>query len=883
MNAETWIRLEQLFYEASSLSEAERAAFLNERCAGDSALLSELERLFAAGEHADSFLNQASEEGALLADSLGEREQRAGPWRLVRLLGRGGMGAVYLGERADEQFTQRAAIKLVRADLTRAEVFKRFYMERQILARLEHPNIARLLDGGVTSTGLPYVAMEFVDGIPVTQFAEQHALSTRERLALFRLICSAVQYAHQFLIIHRDIKPANILVTAEGVPKLLDFGIAKLLAAEELGLTAGLTRMDERPMTSQYASPEQVRGEPVGTASDVYSLGILLYQLLTGTLPYEVAGQRPAELERLVCEKDPELPSAAVMQKGNVRNDIPRERLRAQLSGDLDRITAKALCKETTARYGSVEQFSEDIRLYLEGFPVRARGNHRLYRWSRFVRRNRVPVAAAAVLVAGLSTAGVLTWSEKVRAQRRFDEVRQLAHSYLFEFHDAVAKLPGSTPVRQLLVTRALHYLDELSKDAGNDSELQSELADAYQKVADIQWSRGGANIGDMRGAMESLRKAMAIREKMVAARPHDLNARTQLARCNAQMSDLLLQDAKSMASADSFGDRALSLINSVLKEEPDNSEAKQIAAQCETEVGVKSLDRGHGAVALEHFRRAQELYEDAYRRDPSNVESVRHVALAWMHIGDAVGGYAFDGQLGDRKGALADYQKGEELLDKLAAAHPNDTILLRALTAAETNVAIQFDIMGDHVSELAEIQKVIAISERLSQLDPSDTYLRRGLAISYQIAGEAERSLGRLSEAMAWHRKHFEITESLWSAHPDTLHVGDLARAYHQMGALYEQMGDLARAVQYHESGIKLRQPLIDAAPNEENLHWRQAMEYSALGGLYAKLHQCVKARVALGRSRDLFIGLRDRGRLAPRDLGEPDRLAREMAACVA
>ena len=398
---------------------------------------------------------------------------RVGPYRLISEIGHGGMGTVYLAVRADAAFEQRVAIKILKRGMDTDAIAARFRHERQILASLTHPNIARLLDGGTTSDGLPYFAMEYVDGRQLVDYCESRGLDTSARLAIFRQVCAAVQYAHQNLIIHRDLKPANVLVAMDGTPKLLDFGIAKLLNADVAGHTHAPTVAGMQLMTPEYASPEQVRGDPVTTATDVYSLGVLLYELLTGRRPYRITSRAPIDVARVVCEAVPARPSTAVTNPSDgpdaqepitgaetvPTREVPSGQLRAveaqrlsrRLAGDLDTIVLKALSKEPARRYPSVDQFSEDVRRHLEGLPVLARRDTWNYRAAKFIRRHRAAVGAAALTFLAL-VAGVIgtAWQAReariarARAEARFDDVRRLANAFVFDMHDAIRDLPGS-------------------------------------------------------------------------------------------------------------------------------------------------------------------------------------------------------------------------------------------------------------------------------------------------------------------------------------------------------------------------------------------------------------------------------------------------------
>jgi serine/threonine protein kinase len=530
--------VEEIFHAALECEPNQLDAFLNEKCAGDEILRREVEALLALHRRAGSFIETPIADVA--SGLLKEDEtdlligQTIGHYKISQRISAGGMGAVYLAERADRQYEKQVAIKLIKRGMDTDSVLRHFRNERQILASFDHPNIARLLDGGATESGLPYFVMEYVEGLPVDAYCDAHALSIVERLKLFREVCAAVSYAHRHTVIHRDVKPSNILVTSDGTPKLLDFGIAKILqpsdAVEPLATLTGV-----RLMTPHYASPEQVRGEALTTATDVYSLGVVLYQLLTGRKPYRLKTQAPEEISRAILEQEPPRPSTAIAKSdGSGKSQVLNPK---SLRGDLDNIVLTALRKEPDRRYQSVEQFSEDIRRHLEALPVAARKDTLAYRSAKFIRRNTVATAAAALIFLTL-IGGIVatTWqarkarAEKARAERRFNDVRQLARSVLFDYHDAIKDLPGATRVREQLVKDALTYLDSLASEATGDPDLQRELAAAYERVGDVRGEAFSASLGDRTGAMESYRKALRIRETMVAADPHNVHDQRYLA-----------------------------------------------------------------------------------------------------------------------------------------------------------------------------------------------------------------------------------------------------------------------------------------------------------------------------------------------------------------
>ena len=427
MTPEEWQCVRQILESALELDCAHRAAYLERACA-DLSLRREVESLIAVHEQAGTdFLSSGPVPAFVVEDEPRFRllpGKRIGPYEILEEIALGGMGAVYRAIRADGQYKQQVALKIVRADLGIELTATRFRNERQILASLDHSNIAKILDGGTTAEGLPYFVMEIIDGLPITDYCDKHKLSINPRLNIFRAVCSAVHYAHQHLVIHRDIKPGNILVTVEGVPKLLDFGLARILESGDNAHQPEQTISLLRLLTPEYASPEQFKGEPITTASDIYSLGVVLYELLTGRTPYNVPTHTPHEVSRAVCESEPEKPSTAVrrMQSPgdgkrkriddstlNAAREGSHEKLSKRLIGDLDNIILMALRKEPQRRYASVEQFAQDIRRHLEHLPVIARKDTAAYRASKFITRHKAGVAAG-VLVGISAFAGLIAW-----------------------------------------------------------------------------------------------------------------------------------------------------------------------------------------------------------------------------------------------------------------------------------------------------------------------------------------------------------------------------------------------------------------------------------------------------------------------------------------
>jgi eukaryotic-like serine/threonine-protein kinase len=479
---ELWHRVEDLYHRVLELDESRRAEFIEQSCRDDEVLRREVESLLAHEKAAEHFIESPALEvmGKLVANEPGITEgARIGAYRIVREVGHGGMAVVYLGERDDQNFRKRVAIKMVKPGIGTEQVLQRFRNERQTLAALDHSNIVKLLDGGSTESGLPYLVMEYVEGLPIDRYCDLNKLSIAGRLRLFRDVCSAVQYAHQNLVIHRDLKPGNILITKEGLPRLLDFGIAKLLNPECLE-TPLVTRMDWRAMTPEYASPEQVLGDPVNSATDIYSLGVLLYEILTGHRPYQVAGSSRREIERLVCENEPPRPSTQVSTDREQLKAIAEMRvaepkqLVSLLRGDLDWITMKAIEKDPGRRYATASELSADIGRYLSHEPVLARPASAAYRARKYVRRHPVGVTVAAGLVLLLAGFTGMQSFQLRRTTRERDRANRVT-----EFMEGMFKVSDPSAARGNTIT-AREILDKASKDIdtglAQDPELRAQM-----------------------------------------------------------------------------------------------------------------------------------------------------------------------------------------------------------------------------------------------------------------------------------------------------------------------------------------------------------------------------------------------------------------------
>ena len=894
---ERWKRVEAVFEQALELPQDQRAAFLQENCNSDAEVRREVESLLNSHERADNFIDQPS---LFFADDTlrdnGSTLQAAeliGSYRIVRELGRGGMGTVYLAERADERYKKRVAIKLIKRGMDTDAVLRRFENESQILASFDHPNIARLFDAGTTASGLPYFVMEFVDGVPIDQYS--HGLGVPEQLNLFRKVCAAVSYAHQHAVIHRDIKCSNILVTSEGVPKLLDFGIAKILqqgdGAETLMTMAGM-----RPMTPECASPEQLRGEPLTTATDVYSLGVVLYELLTGQAPYRLKTRTPEEISRVITEQEPMRPSTAVARLTITSAQTPNSKIRNPklLRGDLDNIALMTLRKEPERRYASVEQLSEDIRRHLEARPVRARKDTFGYRARKFVQRNKVATAAAVLIIISL-IAGLVatTWEahraklEKARAERRFNDVRQLAHSVLFDYHDAIKNLPGATAVRERLVKDALAYLDSLSREASDDPGLQRELAAAYERVGDVLGQPFAASLGDTAGAMESYSKALRIREALVAGSPQNLQYRRDLAHNYAGISKQLIQTNEAARGTD-YLRKALAIYLQLSAEQPTNSEVRYDLAAMYNDFGFALEDWwGDASGALEYHRRALSLREGLLAADPANQLHRRNLAMTYVNIGRAL----FQG--GDPKTALEINQKGLAIRAALFAENPTNADYRRLLAIAYQNDGKFRALLHDLSGALESFRHKLALDEQSLADDPVNAQTREDLGYSYERTADLLVELGDYLQALSHYSKARALYEEVSAVAPHIWRVRYrviFARA--GIGNVQAKLGKRPAALAECSEALALLNGIPENPASRlqsgarGQIHIHLARTYAALAGTKnvpttEQREHWRSARDMYARSLEIWQDMQKHSILTGEYTAKPEEVTRAIAKC--
>ena len=708
LTLENWRRTEAVFHQLLDTPVEKRAVRLPELCNGDAVLISEVKSLLDAWDTEQRLTAEYSTREPKESKQT-QVGRRIGPYELDRGVGRGGMGAVYLAHRVDGQFDQQVAIKLIDLPLSSAIFRERFRLERQILAGLNHPYIARMLDGGVSTDGELYLAMEYVDGVPINQYCKDHSLSLRERLKLFQSVCTAVRFAHQNLIVHRDLKPDNILVLADGTPKLLDFGTAKLLDPMQSMVGSEFTQQGFHAFTPQYASPEQVLGQPITTASDTYSLGVLLFLLASGNLPYHLSEFSTAELVRVVCETQPPRPSE------KSENGI--------VDADVDAIALKALRKEPDQRYPSIDALIDDIQSYLDGRPVAARQGNFRYRAMKMVHRNKIAISATTLVAITVLTGVVgVAWQARIaneqrrKAEARSEDLRQLSNSLLSELDEAIKALPGSTGVQQLLVTRVLEHLDHMAKDVGTDRVTQLDLVEAYTRLGNIQGNGYEQNLGDRAGALVSIGKAISIAQALAESVPQDKDALRALAKAQESRGAILSQNNDIQGAVDSLRestqtyDRLVALPGvtpaTLLEASTNNGTFGDVVGQ---DTGLADV-----AAALTAYKKSLDLDIRALALDQNYKPARNALAVMQMKVGNA--------ELDlDPAQALKDFQLALQRINALPQSEQNTVGTLRIRGITVRKIATALSELGEYNRATPLFEQSIKIHQQLIDADPKD------------------------------------------------------------------------------------------------------------------------------------------------------------------
>jgi tetratricopeptide (TPR) repeat protein len=761
MDAPISDRIQAAFTRIEEAPASERAALL----AGlDADIRPEVQSLLQALDEAGGFLS-------LPDGSAPDIGSHVGPYLLVEELGRGGMGVVYRASRRDGEYAQEVAIKIASGRLAGLDAEHRFIRERQILAALEHPNIVRLLEGGVAD-GHRYFVMELARGVPITEHAQRRTLPTAERLRLFAEVCDAIHYAHQRLILHRDLKPANILVTSNGVVKVLDFGIARILRDDEEA-TAGASTL-AHPLSYGCASPEQLRGQPLSLASDIYALGVLLYELVTDTNPQYRDGASFEDVFRRVVDETPLPPS-------RVARGLPR---------DLDAIVMKAIAKQPGDRYASVAELAADLDRLQSGRPVLARTPSAAYVFSRFVRRNKALSTVAALLVVATAI-GVGTYVRQARIeQRRFEDARQLVHTVIFDIQPKMESIAATLPLRQTLIEQTMRYLESVSKDAGGNVDLLLELSNAYQQLARVQGDVTVSSLGRPMDAAARFARADELMTRAVALAPENPAVLKDAALLYSRLAGF--ENTQSRPDdAQRHARYAIALAERNLAARGGEADAREILAGTVFYLGV-TAPAEDWQMRVETFTRARDLFRGLATERPEREALLRNVGITERYLASLHN----DRHQVDR--AVSHGEAAADTAEQMLARRPADPALMLEVVTDSQLLGMYLDAAARLADADARYQRALTLADAVLAKDPANARGRLMLAESARNHAAnrlrvpdltaARRLIDRAVSAYDAMQKNGQLPEGVkWRYASALSTLGDVARTEERLGPACE------------------------------------------------------------------------------------------------
>lgn len=850
-------RVKDVFTEAVELPAAERADFLRIRCIDDPALLAEVESLLSEHEHPQNLIeaNAFDLKKDLAANGQKYDGRIFGNYKIFREIGHGGMGAVFLAERNDGQFDQQVALKIVRQTIVSSDLERHFLRERQILATLNHPNIAKLLDGGVSDAGEPFLAMEYVEGKDLLEYAE--GLTIDEKLRLFLKICDAVEYAHRNLVVHGDIKPSNILVTQQGEPKLLDFGLAKM---QDQDLSSDETKTAFRAFTPAYASPEQLRGNAISTVSDIYSLGVVFYELLSGGKPFHFENKSLEEILHTLTNEEPR----RLSQLQNTK--LPAQKLK----GDLENIAAMALRKEPERRYRSVRDLAGDIDKYLNGLPISARPNTFTYLASKFFRRNKLAVFAAALVVLALIMGlSISLWqanvarTERDRAEKRFSDVRKLSNSLLFEISPKIENLNGSTEAREILVRSALEYLDSLASESRDDLQLQSELASAYEKIGDLQGNPNKSNLSDFSGAIESYRKANEIRRQL----PESDENLLLLAKNFIQLSTVRYYQNDVKGAVSDSGE-SLKIYERLI--------ARSDSFQLQTDRIEAQISNAQIYADNNQYKIAIPLFQQTLQQIGNYDQSRKDIRLLKMKAASFLAhALSWDGRQSEAETEMATAVLGTE---NLLAEYPNDSAVRQQSWRTLSFASIIYEGIDNKFSYNYG-KRALELANAAVTSDGADTQAKQNLMKSYSRIGFTSVLLGQINEAGIHLRKAEEILDELTLKEPKNIgYQKDYGRLYIRYGDMYKRQMNFPKALENYERSTQYFEKIAEAEDKNTLAKRDTAQSLKNVGETQLKLDREAEARQTFLKALDILIILRSEDAIGEFDLKMIDDLKEKL-----
>jgi len=885
MTPERWRRVDEIFAATADIPADQIGAFLDRECNGDLSLRRDVEALlvYDTSKKEDLFEGAVAQAAGMISITRTEVRQdlaekrvgtRIGHYLLKQVIGFGGMGVVYLAVRDDARMQKRVAVKLVQQGRDSKFIRDRFHQERQILAQLEHPNIARFIDGGLTTDDLPYYVMEYVeDGESIIDYCIKKNLPLRQRLSLFLQVCAAVNYAHRNLVVHRDLKPGNVLVGTGGVLKLVDFGIAKVLSEDAAG--GAQTQTMVRMLTPDYASPEQVHSLAITTATDVYSLGAILYELLSGHPAHRFRNYSNTEIERVVCMEDPLRPSRAVL----LGEPSPeKQRLSKELQSDLDSIVAMAMRKEPNHRYPSVEQLMDDVENYMAGRPVMAHQGTIRYRAGKFVRRHKLPMAAGAALILTLIGGIGATTYQARRAERRFQQVRQLASTLLNEFDVRVQSLPQSVELRQWMSSTVVQYLDNLAAEAGSDDGLQLDLAQGYARVAQLQGAQFQANLGQSQAAITNYRKSLDLYSRLATSDSRNLQVQNGLCQVTRmlgqaevfagnisksrpileqgiQHGDRLSQISPSAAhecllgcyaglvavefssenavGAIPFINRQLEHAKALAQLQP-GAEAQLNIINAKVSLATAQLQSGDAPRAM---RTAEELSAEAEKNIEPQHPAYQRLRIRILDLIGDIAGNPRDIHLLDRKMALVSYQTALQMAEQNFARDSQDARYRRDLDRALRKFALLVvDEDAEHATRLA--QRALTLSEIHLKNSPGNPEYMRDQIDGLLILGYASETRKHWPEALVFLQKALAQQLELQRGSPETRRFKrEIQETQEALGNVQLQLGNDRDALASYEKGLELTVGMLWERPTDAYLLRDLTDNHEALANYYATL----------------------------------------------
>ena len=890
-------KVEALFQRAADVEPDEREAFLQSQCDGDESLRERVERLL--GHHDDGL------SGFLESPLLMNRDQPTRPggfighYRIIREIGSGGMGTVFEAEQ--EKPKRTVALKVIRPGVTSRKMLMRFEQEAQVLGQLQHPGIAHIYEAGAADTAqgrLPFFALELIRGRSLTRHAEQNNMGLRERLELMAMVCDAVHHAHQKGVIHRDLKPGNIMVGADGQPKILDFGIARVTDAD-IQLTTVQTDIGQLMGTVPYMSPEQVAGDVnrLDTRSDVYALGVILYELLSGKLPYEIKQNSIAEAARVIQEDDPLRLSA----------------VSTAFRGDLDTIVAKVLEKDKERRYDSAASLAADIRRYLKDEPIVARPASATYRFKKFAKRNKILVGATAAVIVAL-TAGLVGVSifalreseqrrlaqqrleavrqardaearQRQRADKRFADVRQLANVLLFDIYGQIKDLPGSTKACENLVQKGLTYVDSLAAESKGDVKLQRELSAAYSQLGEIQGSPGTSNLGDTSGAMISYRKSIDLLVPLVKEHPDDVELLRELSKRYDSVSSLLLETGRTDEAIEAQLE-GLKLVDRAVKIMPDDEGLLNVQAMSNANLGRSLVRTGKLKEGLEKYREYQAYAKRLAASENATPRERNNVAITTSKIAEV------QAALGRKEEAEAGYRDSLQICRGLVEEFPNNARLRFSLASSHQSLGHVLNDTKRPQEAMEHYRAAAAIWDSLLDEDPENARAQRGAAMGHYCLGFALESTGEDAPALREYRIYLDRMTALLAASPDYgMYRRDVAHGHRETGASLSRLGRHQEGLAHLEKAMAFYEALAENDPSRTMAQFDQALIYQYLGQLYSRwaddevgntprrIEHLALSREWFERSVKQLERMKEWGTLEPREASLADKLEEEIA----